>query len=349
MEVLTHNVIDALWENKLQVLGSGTYGEVALVNWLGKPAALKRAKSLQCKGSFDREAAVLWELNGKGGAPLVYGIAQNPPVMLLSYKGQQRLEDVLQQSSPDLVNVGLQIGYKLAEIHEAGYVHNDLKNDNIMVEGPLKNPKISIIDFGLACPIGDIMHLNGKPSEFPWYAPEVFQHQPSTFSSDVFTYGRVMQKILHAASVNLNLQKLHAQYPVLAKMLMSTTDLDPIRRPSLPDLLRHLHEYVKFISRNQPIPRTNLIPALAQRPEKRQRSRTTDPTQHNLIFKRRRYNPNKQHDGVNNEWKRPAYRHRCHAYNQTNRPPHMPSDRQWVPQNYHNHKAPHQHTYYNRR
>ncbi|XP_045606461.2 probable serine/threonine-protein kinase DDB_G0278665 [Procambarus clarkii] len=239
MEQINREVVDRLLKDKTKFLGSGTYGEVTLVEWLGEPAALKVSRSSSFSEYFTKEAKVLSLLKGAGGAPLLLGVTINPPALLTTYKGSQTLENVLLNSEYNLLDVGLQVGRKLLEIHQAGIVHNDIKCDNVMVQGPPHDPVISLIDFGVASRNKVKIFLAGHPDVHTTYAPEVLQQKASTFASDVFSYGKLMLEILQA---------LPSQHPSLEQILQVATQPNPRRRPSLQILLRRLQENISKIS-----------------------------------------------------------------------------------------------------
>nr|XP_045587143.1 serine/threonine-protein kinase EDR1-like [Procambarus clarkii] len=223
----------------MKLLGSGTYGTVSLMDWDGQPAALKVAKSSEFSEMFESEGNVLSLLNGAGGAPLLLHRSVNPPSLVTTYKGNQTLLDVLRNPQYDLLDVGLQVGIKLNEIHAAGLVHNDIKCDNIMIQGPPHKPNISIIDYGLASRNRVKIFLEEDSSIDTTYAPEVLQKKASTFASDVYSYGKLMLEIQ---------KQLPEQHPSLDKLLQKATNKTPRRRPTLPIFLRRLREVISEIS-----------------------------------------------------------------------------------------------------
>ncbi|XP_045590404.2 probable serine/threonine-protein kinase DDB_G0267514 [Procambarus clarkii] len=235
----------------MKLLGSGTYGTVSLMDWDGQPAALKVAKSSEFSEMFEREGNVLSLLNGAGGAPLLLHRSVNPPSLVTTYKGNQTLLDVLRNPQYDLLDVGLQVGIKLNEIHEAGLVHNDIKCDNIMIQGPPHKPNISIIDFGFASKNKVKIFLEGHPCIHTTYAPEVLQKKESTFASDVYSYGKLMLEIT---------KLLPKQHPSLDKLLREATHKTPRRRPTLPIFLRRLRESIDKISTKPESPPKSRLP-----------------------------------------------------------------------------------------
>ena len=82
----------------------------------------------------------------------------------------------------------------LAVAHEHGFIHRDLKPDNVMV-GPDMRPRI--LDFGLALSLDEASRQHGGFEGTPLYAsPEQVRGQPLTPASDVFSFGSLMFKVL---------------------------------------------------------------------------------------------------------------------------------------------------------
>jgi serine/threonine-protein kinase len=81
----------------------------------------------------------------------------------------------------------IQVARGLAAMHAIGFVHCDLKPNNILVsaEGDVK-----IIDFGQACKVGsEKERIQGTPD---FIAPEQVKCAPMTVKTDVFNFGATM-------------------------------------------------------------------------------------------------------------------------------------------------------------
>lgn len=96
-----------------------------------------------------------------------------------------------------------QAAYLVAKLHRAGWLHNDIKPSNILLDAALEHgghnisrmPDLVMIDFALA----EMMQqpINSNPAGTPAYlAPERWQGQRATIQSDIYAFGIMMVEIL---------------------------------------------------------------------------------------------------------------------------------------------------------
>ncbi len=91
----------------------------------------------------------------------------------------------------DLCELCCQVAQGLDVMHQAGYIHADIKPNNIIVT-PAR--QIKIIDFGQSCLDGTIKErIQGTPD---YIAPEQVKRRKITPSTDVFNLGATMYWIL---------------------------------------------------------------------------------------------------------------------------------------------------------
>lgn len=97
----------------------------------------------------------------------------------------------------------LQSALLIANLHSAGWLHNDIKPSNILLDGILPNQanssgailNVLLTDFALAQPIDDLStaHPSGTPA---YLAPERWQGRGATVQSDIYAFGIMMYEIL---------------------------------------------------------------------------------------------------------------------------------------------------------
>ena len=84
----------------------------------------------------------------------------------------------------------------LQHMHEAGYVHADIKPNNIMINSA---GKVKVIDFGQSCKNGTVKErIQGTPD---YIAPEQVQRKAITYKTDLFNLGATMYWLLTGSHV----------------------------------------------------------------------------------------------------------------------------------------------------
>lgn len=122
----------------------------------------------------------------------------------LNSQNHSRLTDVQKH------HLIVQSALLVAKLHNTGWLHNDIKPNNILLDGSMTNradnssttPDILLTDFALAEAIHDTPQNSDKCSTggsagTPAYlAPERWQGQGATLQSDIYAFGIMMYEIL---------------------------------------------------------------------------------------------------------------------------------------------------------
>ncbi len=150
----------------------------------------------------------------------------------------------------DAVLIFIQTASAMAHMHARGFIHADMKPNNILVE---PGPKSKIIDLGQSCPVGTVKpRIQGTPD---YIAPEQVHRRPITEKTDVFNLGATMYWTLTMRNIPTALPKNSNSlvsriddalierptppseinprvHPLLSELIMQCVEVDPARRPT---------------------------------------------------------------------------------------------------------------------
>jgi serine/threonine-protein kinase len=102
------------------------------------------------------------------------------------------LEERAPQTVRRTCEICMEAAHGLQTMHQGGYVHADIKPNNILVND--EGTKIKIIDFGQSCKIKTVKErIQGTPD---YIAPEQVKRQPITPATDVFNLGATIYWLL---------------------------------------------------------------------------------------------------------------------------------------------------------
>ena len=111
--------------------------------------------------------------------------------MIMELVDATTLDQQLPRNHSQAVYVFLQIAKGLAHMHGRGYVHADMKPNNVLVD---ENGTVKIIDLGQACAIGTKKkRIQGTPG---YMAPEQAHRKEITPKTDIYNLGAMMYWIL---------------------------------------------------------------------------------------------------------------------------------------------------------
>jgi len=202
------------------IIGSGVFGTVKLCNYKGSCVAVKCLKRLSEESDFIHteaelrratihEAKILLNLKSHESIPTLLGVSvdkepfkivmqfyalQNESVSLYSLcKGEHRIPLSTEQWH-SLIN---RLAKGIDHVHSCGYLHNDIKTDNVVIYENNCHFIPVLVDFGKSCKRenGIVKHL--KPEEqiiyqkrYKHIAPEIVDgsHKQSIYS-DIYSFG----------------------------------------------------------------------------------------------------------------------------------------------------------------
>ncbi|MFG0287666.1 MAG: protein kinase family protein [Rhodopirellula sp. JB044] len=125
-----------------------------------------------------------------------------------------------------------QIGQALEKLHAAGWVHGDVKPENILIDA---KGHVTLVDLGFAARTHTPMHrvFRGTPD---YASPELMSGSTAALPAmDVFALGRVLWESLSATSP----VSQHVIEPV-AELIESMVASDPLERPTISTVVQRL-------------------------------------------------------------------------------------------------------------
>jgi serine/threonine-protein kinase len=134
------------------------------------------------------------------------------------------LEDHPPASFTEVIETFIEAAEGLKAMHEIGYVHCDIKPNNIL-RG--ENGHVKVIDFGQSCKIGTVKErIQGTPD---YIAPEQVDRRPISVQTDVFNLGATLYWALTGKNIptRYTIDKKGENSFLLDELIPSPQDLNP--------------------------------------------------------------------------------------------------------------------------
>lgn len=112
------------------------------------------------------------------------------------------LTDFLNESlgEDQILKWSIQLCYAMDFINEKGYIHGDLKPDNILI----KNGDVKITDFGLSEPLGS--RKNNEKGPIEYRAPELCENDElcKSITTEIYAFGMLMYQMINGGELPTN-------------------------------------------------------------------------------------------------------------------------------------------------
>jgi eukaryotic-like serine/threonine-protein kinase len=181
----------------------------------GKPVAIKImrrswADEEELNARFGREIRTCMNLNHKNIIKVFAGgtLSTGEPYLVMEFLQGKLLEELMETQSildpARALHLVCEAANGLAQAHKQGYVHRDIKPQNLMVvRGPFNQERLKVLDFGVA-KLSDAMQIYEKFATAPgdvlgtplYMSPEQVLGKKIDGRSDIYSLGCVLYQCL---------------------------------------------------------------------------------------------------------------------------------------------------------
>lgn len=240
-------------------LGSGSYGSCYLGVYRGMDVVVKelRVQQFQHESHEDAaertvneliyEARILNKLGDHPGLPLLFGVCskERPYRLIMQFHGEKEGNSLSISSTLSKKTITDQATWTriivktaeaLAHVHNMGFLHNDLKSNNVVLDKKGGSYEPVIIDFGKSVPIsgarGPKVFSEEKryTRDFPHIAPEIVQGiQGQSVASDIFGFAKIAETIFKKSELGSP-----------PHVVLRALNADPSQRPGLDEIVKSL-------------------------------------------------------------------------------------------------------------
>lgn len=128
-----------------------------------------------------------------------------------------------------------QVARAMAYMHTRGYVHADMKPNNVIVDG---EGNVKIVDLGQSCTLNTVKkRIQGTPD---FIAPEQVHRRPITAKTDIYNLGAMMYKVVTRKFVPTALPKGDSLLGSVDDALMERPEAPHVLNKNVPEMFSQL-------------------------------------------------------------------------------------------------------------
>lgn len=265
LDVLSdHLLFQTIFDHQLlSLIGRGGMGRVYLAqnvkwkNYVAAKAQIHRETSVEQKEHFWNEARILKDFDHPNIVKFI-GAIENElgSFLFMEYFPGMKLSHLVVQQFPlplkQILFLFREICLAIQHVHERGYLHHDLKPNNILVG---ENDKIRLIDFGISLTKANAILPGKTMGTFSYMSPEQLAGKGVDERSDIYSLGALLFFMLTGQkpfdpTLFPELKKQHFQQNLVA--LIKQPEIYP---PAVLDLLAKMTEHLpeQRVPKIQPI------------------------------------------------------------------------------------------------
>ncbi|CAB9519801.1 Ephrin type-B receptor 3 (Fragment) [Seminavis robusta] len=208
-----------LYELKfLKRIGEGAAGTTYLAKWTGLKVAVKVASITETGlEGWRTEVQALQKLHHPNIIRLLGSVYHPNPLtfcLVLEYCNAGNLNIALRTPTAKgfFFHVATSVAKGVAYLHSRGIMHRDIKPDNILCDGNIKNGNftVKVSDFGVATETSILGDRTAETGTYRWMSPEVLRHESYSNMADVYSYAVVMWQLVTREDPYANMSQIEA-------------------------------------------------------------------------------------------------------------------------------------------
>ena len=205
---VTKKEIDTTLKTIIDDIGHGSFGTVSVCKFRGNTIAVKTYIDRNFSTSkINREALTLLNIKSHSSIPALYGICIEKRMLLMQFCGYHDRSITIWK----LIKNGSKIDYNewniffreifgaIRHIHSSGYLHNDIKEDNVLIYKNDNNIRVpSLTDFSESCLITKSKKVKYRTFHKHIPAAVLKGDEAHSVHSDIYSFVILMKTVLES-------------------------------------------------------------------------------------------------------------------------------------------------------